>query len=66
MEKKYLRITSHAPDPSTVRPEHILKKVLEFLRNKYKNGAPYEYISEQFRSLRQDLLVQHIRNAFTV
>lgn len=45
MEKKYLRITSFTPDPSTVRPEHVLKKVLEFLRSKYKNGAPYEYVS---------------------
>lgn len=61
----YLRIT-HAPDPSTVRPEPVLKKVLAFLQAKYKNGTPYEYISEQFRSLRQDLVVQHIRNDFTV
>ena len=65
MEKPYLRITS-TPDPATVRPEAVLRKVLEFLVSKYQKGSPYEYISEQFRSLRQDLTVQHVRNKLTV
>ncbi len=65
MEKPYLRITGKA-DPSTVRPEPVLKKVLAFLIEKYRKGKSYDYILGQFKSLRQDLTVQHIRNSFTV
>lgn len=52
------------PDPKTVRPEEVLKRVLVYLRNKYNQGEDYEYIIWQFRSLRQDLLIQHIKNSF--
>lgn len=65
LEKRYLRITS-MPDPTTVRPEQMLKKVLLWLKEKHKNGDDYEYLSEQFRSIRQDLTIQHIKNAFAV
>lgn len=63
LEKQYLRITG-MPDPKTVRPEPVLKKVLEYLRSKNRQGESYEYIIWQFRSLRQDLLIQHIKNSF--
>jgi len=63
LEKQYLRITG-MPDPKTVRPEEVLKRVLVYLRNKYNQGESYEYIIWQFRSLRQDLLIQHIKNSF--
>ena len=33
LEKKYLRLTS-APDPRTVRPEPVLRKTLEHIRNR--------------------------------
>jgi hypothetical protein len=65
LEKRYLRITS-MPDPKTVRPERVLKKALTWLKQKSDNGDDYEYISEQFRSIRQDLTIQHIKNAFAV
>jgi len=66
LEKPYLRLTSE-PDPSLIRPEHILKKTLKFLLEKWKSGkAEYNYIAEQFRSMRQDLMVQHIKNKLTV
>jgi hypothetical protein len=37
LEKPYLRITS-MPDPKTVRPEEVLKKVLIYLKDKYEKG----------------------------
>ncbi|KAK9476252.1 SAC3/GANP/Nin1/mts3/eIF-3 p25 family-domain-containing protein [Lipomyces japonicus] len=65
LEKKYLRLTS-APDPDTVRPLHVLRNTLELLKQKWKLEQNYAYICDQFKSLRQDLTVQHIQNEFTV
>lgn len=65
LEKKYLRLTS-APNPETVRPLSVLKKTLEFLKTKWKEENNYIYICDQFKSLRQDLTVQRIKNDFTV
>ncbi|KAI7866152.1 SAC3/GANP/Nin1/mts3/eIF-3 p25 family-domain-containing protein [Spinellus fusiger] len=65
LEKQYLRLTS-APDPSTVRPLAILKKTLDLLKNKWRTEQNYTYICDQFKSMRQDLTVQRIRNEFTV
>lgn len=66
LEKQYLRLTT-LPDTSQVRPEHILKKSLQMLKEKWKNKqADYNYVSEQFRSIRQDMTIQHIKNDFTV
>ncbi|KAI8991990.1 nuclear export factor [Mycotypha africana] len=65
LEKNYLRLTS-APDPTTVRPLEILKKTLKLLKEKWKKEQNYTYICDQFKSVRQDLTVQHIKNEFTV
>ena len=66
IEKPYFRLTS-APDASEVRPEHILKEALHMLKEKWRRkSADYKYIDDQFRSLRQDLTVQHIQNNFCV
>jgi hypothetical protein len=65
LEKPYLRLTS-APDPSTVRPLPVLRKALEFLKLRWLKGRDYAYICDQFKSLRQDLTVQRIKNDFTV
>lgn len=66
LEKQYLRITS-LPDPSQVRPENILKKSFELMMKKWKNKLEdYNYLLEQFRSIRQDLTIQNIQNEFTV
>ncbi|KAK6356682.1 hypothetical protein TWF718_001022 [Orbilia javanica] len=65
LEKRYLRLTS-APDPDTVRPLHVLEKTLELLKSKWKAENNYSYICDQFKSLRQDLTVQHIKNDFTI
>jgi hypothetical protein len=55
-----------APNPDTVRPLPVLQKALDLLKKKWKQEGNYTYICDQFKSLRQDLTVQHIRNEFTV
>jgi hypothetical protein len=65
LEKSYFRLTA-PPKAETVRPLHILKKTLSMLVEKWKAEKNYNYICNQFKSLRQDLTVQHIKNAFTV
>jgi hypothetical protein len=65
LEKNYFRLTS-PPKPEEVRPQHILEQTLELLKSKWKKEADYNYICDQFKSMRQDLTVQHIKNAFTV
>lgn len=55
LEKAYLRLTKE-PDASIIRPEAILKKTLELLLTKWHNKeVTYDYIADQFRSLRQVL-----------
>lgn len=65
LEKQYFRLTS-APIPSHVRPEPILKQTLDLLTKKWKKEGNYSYICDQFKSMRQDLTVQRIKNDFTV
>ncbi|SPO47521.1 related to THP3 homolog C2A9.11c [Moesziomyces antarcticus] len=65
LEKSYLRLTS-APDPKTVRPLSTLVQTLELLKKKWRTENNYGYICDQFKSVRQDLTVQRIKNEFTV
>ncbi|KAI1429921.1 SAC3/GANP/Nin1/mts3/eIF-3 p25 family-domain-containing protein [Xylaria sp. FL1777] len=65
LEKRYLRLTS-APKREDVRPESVLHQTLDLLKRKWRKENNYNYICDQFKSLRQDLTVQHIRNEFTV
>lgn len=65
LEKKYFRLTS-APNPDTVRPLPVLERTLELLKRKWRKENNYSYICDQFKSLRQDLTVQHIKTDFTV
>jgi hypothetical protein len=65
LEKSYFRLTA-PPKPETVRPQHVLEKTLSMLRKKWKADKNYGYMCNQFKSLRQDLTVQHIKNDFTV
>lgn len=65
LEKRYLRLTA-APNPDTVRPLAVLEKTLDLLKKKWKKDNNYSYICDQFKSLRQDLTVQHIKTEFTV
>jgi hypothetical protein len=66
IEKHYYRLTS-LPDPSTVRPEPILRKALSHFKSRWRKGEiDYAYFSNQLRSIRQDLTVQQIKDKFTV
>ncbi|KAI1143091.1 SAC3/GANP/Nin1/mts3/eIF-3 p25 family-domain-containing protein [Hypoxylon sp. FL0543] len=65
LEKRFLRLTA-APKPADVRPEYILHQTLDLLKKKWRKDGNYNYICDQFKSLRQDLTVQRIRNDFTV
>jgi len=53
----YIHIYTQAPDPSTVRPESVLSKVLAMLKEKWEHTPNYSYLCEQMKSLRQDLTV---------
>ncbi|OAX85225.1 hypothetical protein ACJ72_00385 [Emergomyces africanus] len=65
LEKNYFRLTS-APNPDTVRPLPVLQKMLDLLKKKWRVENNYTYVCDQFKSMRQDLTVQHIKNEFTV
>lgn len=65
LEKKYLRLTA-PPVPSNVRPERVLRQTLDLLKKKWRKESNYSYICDQFKSMRQDLTVQRIKNDFTV
>jgi len=70
LEKDYFRLTS-APNPNTVRPEKVLRRALEFVKSKWNNEKHSNkeinsYVLSQFKSLRQDLTLQHITNELTV
>ncbi|CAL1714957.1 unnamed protein product [Somion occarium] len=63
--KDYLRLTSE-PKPEQIRPYPVLQRTLEELKKRWREKANYNWICSQFKSLRQDLTVQRIKNEFTV
>ena len=64
LEKPYLRLTA-SPNPSTIRPVTVLKQSLDYIIDKYCDLNDYDYVCEQFKSIRQDLTVQNIQSRFT-
>ncbi|ROW14024.1 hypothetical protein VPNG_04178 [Cytospora leucostoma] len=65
LEKSYLRLTA-PPKPEVVRPESVLRQTLDLLKKKWRKERNYSYICDQFKSMRQDLTVQRIKNDLTV
>jgi hypothetical protein len=65
LEKRYLRLTSD-PEPSCVRPERVLLKMFDIIKQKWADVHDWEWIHDQLKSMRQDLVVQNIKNEFTV
>lgn len=65
LEKPYLRLTSEV-DPATVRPLAVLKAAFEHVLHRWDTERDYLYLCEQMQSIRQDLLVQQIYDAFSV
>jgi len=67
LEKPYLRLTS-APDPATIRPVEVLARSLALVQARLDKeaAAAYTWASEQLKSIRQDLSVQHVKSPLTV
>ncbi|GLB41704.1 putative SAC3/GANP family protein [Lyophyllum shimeji] len=63
--KDYLRLTSE-PKPEQIRPFAVLQQTLLELKKRWREKCSYDWICSQFKSLRQDLTVQRIKNDFTV
>ena len=57
---------SQEADPATIRPLAVLERAFSFVMDKYRLNQEGSYICDQLRSIRQDLMVQAIRNDFTV
>ncbi|KAF8517983.1 SAC3/GANP/Nin1/mts3/eIF-3 p25 family-domain-containing protein [Hysterangium stoloniferum] len=63
--KDYLRLTTE-PNPNDIRPLNVLTLTLKELKRIWREKNDYKFINNQFKSLRQDLTVQRIKNEFTV
>ena len=65
LEKDYYRLTSD-PKPELVRSQDVLEKSLVLVKQKWAKERRYNYVKSQLKSIRQDLVVQHIKNSFTI
>ena len=66
LPRRYFRLIE-PPAPSTVRPQALLERALAHVLEEEARGADYvAFTNDQLKSIRQDLVVQCIRNEFTV
>ena len=75
IRKDYYRMNDMIPDPETVRPQSVLQEaVLDLVAqrdacrgDRVKSRELYRpFLFSQWKAIRQDLQVQHIRNNFTL
>lgn len=67
MSNPTIRPRSQPPDPASVRPQPILEQSLEKISAQWaKGGMDYVHACSQLKAVRQDCVVQRIKNAFTV
>mmetsp|Transcript_26919 Transcript_26919/g.27403 ORF Transcript_26919/g.27403 Transcript_26919/m.27403 type:complete len:413 (-) Transcript_26919:415-1653(-) len=65
LEKPYMRLTT-SPKAIDVRPLPVLRAALKAVKAHYIENEDFDYANEQFKSLRQDITVQHLRNKFVL
>mmetsp|Transcript_5008 Transcript_5008/g.8800 ORF Transcript_5008/g.8800 Transcript_5008/m.8800 type:complete len:436 (-) Transcript_5008:63-1370(-) len=65
LEKQYLRLTTF-PKSQDVRPLAVLKQSLAHIKSRYLRDEDFEWANDQFKSLRQDITVQGIKNDFVL
>lgn len=65
LEKDYLRLTTY-PRKEDVRPYEILVKSLAHIKKKYIQDEDFEWVNNQLKSVRQDIVCQGIRNKFVL
>ena len=65
LEKPYLRLTTY-PRARDVRPLAVLEKSLHHIKLRYRETEDFAWSNEQLKSVRQDITVQGIRNAFVL
>ena len=65
--KDYYRL-NEVPNPNTVRPVPVLMKAVEALVLKHANepyhSKLYSFLNNQYKAIRQDLTVQHVKSEF--
>ncbi|ETO09719.1 SAC3/GANP domain protein, partial [Reticulomyxa filosa] len=64
--KKNIYIYVYAPKPEEIRDEETCNLAFRMILKEWNLSGDYAFVGNQFKSLRQDLRVQHIRNQFTV
>eukprot|EP00960_Hanusia_phi_P052254 761356-Hanusia_phi.AAC.1 len=65
VEKRYIRVQSQ-PNPSTIRPENVLKLSLDAVKRREESGDEYEVCHEYYMSICQDLRIQQLEGGLTI
>lgn len=62
LEKGYLRLTPGSlPRVADVRPPRVLAASLQHVKRRWSGGASYDWVNDQLKAIRQDLVVQGVR-----
>ena len=67
LEKNYERLDiSSNINKNNYRDLNTLKMSFNFIKEKYNKNKDYSYIINQLKSIRQELLIQNIKNEFSI